>query len=307
MNYYRENYVDSTSGEIKYYGPSLAEYGMLLELASKCGEANITISCPLARAMIYMLDSPAFNQDSSLLSGSPEADEAKDIGVFIHNNAWFARGLKQWGQAAENIGFIELGRLAMRKGNELFDNTRKAINAFKKKYSFIPFRLDGAKALPDFFYESRSSGYANYRYYPELLESGILSREEAKKIVEYRSRLGGQEFGMTTIPDDIYERKRKKVEGDDILFHYDNWTLISYLKAMLKYGFYEEFEYSLQGHINYHTSQDIFMNYEQARRGNTFRNAYADFCIPSQLVLPMAWKLSCQIGLKCMQKSSSFI
>ena len=298
FKYFLDNFIDESSGEIKYYGPSLAEYGMLLELVTlfnvsstgqKWLKANIAKSQKLAKAMLKLLNTPTdVDKNSGLLIGSPEADEAQDIGVFIHNNAFVAIGLEKWGILASDYALGAIATKAVTAGRNLTNLVRTAIDNFKEKHGFVPYRLDGKTVQPEKYYESRKAGYANYRYYPEMLESGILTQDEAEQIVYERLNRGGEEFGMTVFPNNLSEYNRTRLYS----YHYDNWTIISYLKAMINYNLPEAFKRTFAGHILFHMCHDTYIAYEQVYKGGDIRTAYADYCVPSQLALPMMYLLA---------------
>ncbi|MFA6815934.1 MAG: hypothetical protein WCS73_06525 [Lentisphaeria bacterium] len=303
LKYFLENFIDKTTGKIKYYGPSLAEYGMLLELITlfdktnigrKWLTANIAKSQKIVKAMLKLLNkTETIDKTSGLLIGIPEADEAKDIGIFIHNNAYFAVGLEKWGLVASNYELESIAAEANNVGRKLKMLTRSAIDKFKAQYGFVPYRLDGATTKPERFFESRNSGYANYRYYPELLESGILTQDEIEQIVHDRLNLYGEEFGMTVFPDKGGELNREELDN----YHYDNWTIMSYVKALINYNLPEAFKRTFAGHILFHMCPDIYVAYEQVSRSGEPRTAWADYCIPSQLALPMMYLLAKESGI----------
>ncbi len=56
------------------------------------------------------------------------------------------------------------------------------------------------------------ASYTNYRYWPELLSSGLLPAEMARRIVDARLSGGGQFCGMTRFAD-----------------HLDDWPLADHL------------------------------------------------------------------------------
>ncbi len=304
LEYFLDNFIIPETGNINYYGPSLAEYGMLLELIAnfnfypdgqKWLKDNIIKSARIAEYVLNISDTDKY---SGLYRGVPEADEVKDVGVYIHNNAYLATGLIKWGKMADEYTIGKISQQAIADGYNLKTLTRKAIDNFKQNYGFIPYRLDKATIQPKLYYESRHAGYANYRYYPELLESGILTQEETNEIVTSRLKHGGEEFGMTIFPN-------KPVDGKK--YHYDDWTLVSYLKAMLHYKMPEAFTRSFLGHLLYHMSRDTFIAYEQVHRGNLIREAYADYCIPSQLTLPMIYKLAMNSSIDMNQIINKYL
>ncbi len=65
----------------------------------------------------------------------------------------------------------------------------------------------------------RLASYTNYRYWPELLSSGLLPAEMANRVVDARLSAGGQFCGMTRFAD-----------------HLDDWPLADYLSGLWSLG-----------------------------------------------------------------------
>jgi hypothetical protein len=139
--------------------------------------------------------------------------------------------------------------------------------------------VDGTEDFRSFA-ESRPATYVNYRYYPELLETAILPREDANAIIRAREDREGEQFGMT-----LFGR------GDEEETHYDNWPLASYARGLLELGERRRFHNALVGHALHHQTHDTFTAYEQVTQTGDPRRCYADWCVPCQLVLPrmLAW------------------
>ncbi len=276
--FYLENFVSHPDGVLKYYGPSLAEYGMLLDMGTRLFEGlpeSARIHCDeLAGLLVRKFECRnELDAATGLPVGVPEADEVNDKGVFSHNSAWCARGLKKWGASRENNRFFEFGAA-------LEARLKDEISKFKQVHGFIPFRFDGDCGLPEKFCLTRQGSYANYRYYPELLESGILTKDEAAEVIAYRHERGGDYNGVTlfyTFPEKV---------ADYGEWHYDDWTLMSYANALAHYGFAEEYRRVFAGHLALHVEPETFIAYEQVTHGNGMRRAYADYCVPCELVLP---------------------
>ncbi len=90
-------------GTIKYYGPSISEYGQLLHtgalLAERAGPAGWWDEgfAPLNRIaeLLLHLRAEAAKTDG-LIAGVPEADTREDVRKYFHNNAWVVKGLRRW-------------------------------------------------------------------------------------------------------------------------------------------------------------------------------------------------------------------
>ena len=95
-------------GTIKYYGPSISEYGQLLHTAAlleqRAGAAGWWAEGYKAldrmAEFLLRLRAEAANQ-SNLIAGVPEADTRKDVARYFHNNAWAAKGLRRWADLCE--------------------------------------------------------------------------------------------------------------------------------------------------------------------------------------------------------------
>ena len=122
---------------------------------------------------------------------------------------------------------------------------------------------------PAFVTATRDSSYTNYRYWPELLSSGLLPPEQATRIVEARLNAGGQFCGMTRFCQWL-----------------DDWPLAEYLEGLWALGRKDDFLLSLYGHVAYHQAEGHLTAYEQVSfPPGRERAAY---CLPCQLVAPRA-------------------
>ena len=119
---------------------------------------------------------------------------------------------------------------------------------------------------------SKAASYTNYRYWPELLSSGLLPVGMANRLVEARLSFGGQFCGMTRFRDWL-----------------DDWPLADYLYGLWSLGRENDFLLSLYGHIAYHQAEGHLAAYEQV----TFPpgRPRACYCLPSQLVAARAARL----------------
>lgn len=261
---YLHRFVDPESGEIDYYGCSIAEYGMLLRWFYRFPEPFQQEHAIYARALLRKLSQLPIDPEYGLLIGSPEADERSDQGVFAHNNAQAAAGLIAAGDV---------------HGKELAEKLVTALRIHKKKCGFLPWRLDQLIPEPENFYDERKSSYANYRYYPELMESGILPLPMEEEIIALRLKHNGEENGITTM-------RNGRSDGVPGNYHYDDWTLWSIAAADFRAGRTERFNAAWQGHLSLHTCPDTYICYEQVNAFGSPRRPYADFCVPSQLTLP---------------------
>ena len=68
------------------------------------------------------------------------------------------------------------------------------------------------------------ASYTNYRYWPELLSSGLLPSEQANRVVAARLMAGGQFCGMSRFAG-----------------HLDDWPLTEYLYGLWSLGRHNDF------------------------------------------------------------------
>jgi hypothetical protein len=113
------------------------------------------------------------------------------------------------------------------------------------------------------------ASYTNYRYWPELLSSGILPTDLANRVVKARLSAGGQFCGMTRFAD-----------------HLDDWPLADYLNGLWSLGRKKDYLFSLYGHVAYHQAERHLTAYEQMSFPPG--RPQADYCLPCQLVAARA-------------------
>jgi len=269
-------------GTLKYYGPSLSEYGQLLHTAARLeeragpGDWWPDAVKPLDRIAQYLLGLRAAAKDDGLLAGVPEADTRRDTGKYFHNNGWVAKGLRRWADVCERRGATPATPIpTLRKvAAALADDTLRAIGRTwpgDPADWWLPPRVEPL-ARPASVTATTESSYTNYRYWPELLSSGLLPAEMANRVVHSRLTAGGQFCGMTRFAG-----------------HLDDWPLAEYLAGLWSLGRKSDFLLSLYGHVAYHQAQGHLTAYEQV----TFppgRSA-ADYCLPCQLVAARAARL----------------
>lgn len=270
-------------GTIAYRGTSLAELGQLLHtavlLADRAGvQAWWLEGFPAMNRIaevLFALRQDAKKEDG-LLVGVPEDDEKKKIGKYFHNNAWVARGLREWADLCDQM------HASPTPGTHTLRETARAIAIDTLAAIRHCWPLDPADwwlppqveplARPASLTGTREASYTNYRYWPELLASGLLPAEMANRLVDARLSGGGQFCGMT------------RFEG-----WLDDWPLADYLYALWRLGRKQDFLLSLYGHVAYHQAAGHLTAYEQI----TFppgkkKGAY---CLPCQLVAARAARL----------------
>jgi len=271
-------------GAIRYYGPSLSEYGQLLtmirSLIERGARADWLSRCvkPVAALAQRVSDLTGSAARPSLASGAPEADTAADRATYFHNNAWLWRGLSDWSWIADK-------RLGLRREAEgvraravrlrlvLIRAIRDTWPRDRDDWWLRPMverENDGSLARPvGRVTASRLGSYTNYRYWPELLSSGALPEDLMRRVVEARLKGGGQWLGMTRFED-----------------HLDDWPLNHYLEGLWALGMRAEYRYVLWGHLLYHQARGHLTAYEQVSLPPGRK--VADYCLPGQLVVARA-------------------
>ncbi|MHC4538425.1 MAG: hypothetical protein ACYS74_01425 [Planctomycetota bacterium] len=274
------------NGTFKYYGPSITEYGQILHTAALLEERAGTESwwhegfSELDRISEYLLQLHASAaKEGGLISGVPEADTRTDIGKYFHNNAWASKGLQRWAELCERRRATPTTTIpTIRKvSTALARDTLRAIQTTwpdDPSDWWLPPRVEPL-ARPTCLTGTREASYTNYRYWPELLSSGLLPHNMANRIVNARLSAGGQFCGMTRFLERL-----------------DDWPLTDYLYGIWSLGRKSDFLLSLYGHIAYHQAEGHLTAYEQV----TFPpgRKVADYCLPCQLVAARAARLLVQ-------------
>jgi len=282
FRYWLLNFVRA-DGTINYYGTSVSEYGQLLHTAALLheragGEGWLEEGLePLDRIALHILRLRSeAEKDDGLIAGSPEADEREKVGKYFHNNLWAAKGLMRWAELCERVRAslsTPTGEVR-RAADALLADTLAAIERAWSECGdegWLPPQVEPLPR-PDSLTATRDASYTNYRYYPEMLSSGLLPEAMANRIVELRLNAGGQFCGMTRFMN-----------------HLDDWTLADYLYGLWHLGRRDDFLLSLYGHISYHQAEGHLTAYEQVSFPPGKEKAA--YCLPCQLVAARAARL----------------
>ena len=278
FRYWLERFVRD-DGSIDYYGPSISEYGQLLHTAALLDERAGPSAwwddgkAALGRLAGYLT---RLHREAApgggLIAGAPEADERAKVAVYFHNNAWASKGLARWAALCERHGEPESE--AQEVAYALADSTLAAIDrawpADEADWWLTP-RIEPLDR-PEHLTDTRDASYTNYRYWPELLSSGLLPDGMANRVVDARLSGGGQFCGQTRF-----------------MGHLDDWPLADYLYGLWSLGRKDDFLLSLYGHVTYHQAEGHLTAYEQV----TFPpgRERAAYCLPCQLVPARAARL----------------
>ena len=281
FSYWLQSFVQD-DGSVRYYGTSLSEYGQLLTTARRVlhrtGDKfwlldNLT---PIKRLAAFVRAVIRDEGRIDLPMGVPEADESEFGATYFHNSAWLARGLFDWSALLrDSLHRDEEAEEVNKEGHEL---RGALIVAMEEAWSedgwwLRPMR---EKESPGYFEAparcitaNRLGSYTNYRYWPELLGSNVLTSDLATRIVKARLNGGGQHIGVTRFEQ-----------------HLDDWPLMDYLDGLRRLGMWEDYRISVWGHVFYHQAEGHLTAYEQV----TFPpgTKKADYCLPCQLVATRA-------------------
>lgn len=292
--YYLRRFVRA-DGTIAYYGPSLSEYGGLMWCAAIVAEARparvpeiASAMRPLVHTVLSMFQKymPAQKQASDgmlgpnrLLSGSPEADTRGDRREYFHNNFQVLLGLRLVSAVYRANGEKELAAETAGMAEVHERLIRRAYDASRLRLGGVPYEPGQTNLVAD-IQSDETMTFANYRYYPEMLETGFLSREDAELLCTYREKNNGEWHGMCqfTLPG----------RGHEV----DNWPIAAYARGLLEYGMTDRFERVLKAHLDFYLSDDTYTAYEQIWNEGSPRTPAAPFCVPVQLVLPrlLGWR-----------------
>jgi hypothetical protein len=264
---------------------SVSEYGQLLHTAALLEERGGTEGWwnegfkHLDRIAEYLLGlRAAAIKDGGLLAGVPEADKCASPGRFFHNSAWAAKGLLRWAdlcerqKASPKTSTPVVRKVAADIGHDTLQAIRRTWPSDPNDWWLPPQvePLPRPACLTDGGWSTAS--YTNYRYWPELLSSGLLPAELAHRVVESRLSAGGQFCGMSRFAHLL-----------------DDWPLADYLYGLWSLGRKNDFLLSLYGHIAYHQAEGHLTAYEAIALPPGER--YADYSLPCQLVAARAGRL----------------
>lgn len=275
-------------GSIDFSGPSIAEYGQLLHTAAVLKERaaknlnDFWDVCfgALDRMAEYLLRLRAESEkDDGLVIGGPEDDERDKPGKYFHNNAWAAKGIARWADLCERLNASPSTSpgLARKITRTLAEDTLAAIRRTWPEDPddwWLPPQIEPVER-PESLTATRVASYTNYRYYPELLSSGLLPVDLANRIVASRLSAGGQFCGMTRFED-----------------HLDDWPLADYLYGLWSLGRKDDFLLSLYGHVAYHQAEGDLTAFEQVSFPPG--KEVMPYCLPCQLVAARVARLLVQ-------------
>ena len=206
--------------------------------------------------------------------GLTNADEIAAADVYFHNAAWTVRGLRDF------AAMLRLTSSSPRQADAMAQQAESLCRVLLETIDWCwagPSPWPGAAAnqppCPDEgITASRGAGYANYRYWPELMGSGVLPAKRMRQLLRARLTSGGQFAGASRI--------RFHGEGRDVI---DNWPIVGWFRHLASMGLGDELQIGLLGHILYHQAQDHLAAYESVTMPPGRR--FSDYCLPCQLVV----------------------
>ncbi|NUQ65256.1 MAG: hypothetical protein HUU20_22545 [Pirellulales bacterium] len=292
LSYYFDNFIQA-DGTFHYYGPAISEYGQLLHLATDCvrltgDEAWFDRHRPAIHRVVDQLlrlraesrKQPTDALTYGLLYGSPEADTREQTEYYFSNSAWCWRGMREIGSLEAEIGRKRQQPELLRDGQALLaecDAMRSDILRSVERslvpaeaVPFLPPIAGFGKPFATMTQDTLAS-YTNYRYWLETLSSQCLPPDQEWLMIQYRLAHGGELLGMT------------RFSG-----HLDDWPYYHYARSLLAHDRVAHFLLGYFGHLAHHQMPGTFMAYEQvAIQGYGRRRQIADYCVPSQLTIPL--------------------
>ncbi|MBM3791879.1 MAG: hypothetical protein FJW35_16220, partial [Acidobacteria bacterium] len=221
--YWLMNMVNS-DGTLSYPAACLGEYGQLLHTAALLQERAGPVGWwedgyPVLDRMaehVMRLWRTTAHEGSKLIMGPADEDLHSMRRRYFHTNAWLAKGLQRWATLCQRVCATPSTSLTQIRetAETLADDTIVAVRqTWPEDPSdwWLPPCIEPVER-PRNLTATTLASYTNYRYYPEILSSGILPTDLANRVVEARLNGGGQFCGMTRFMDWT-----------------DHWTLAEYL------------------------------------------------------------------------------
>lgn len=293
LGYYLSRFVGQ-DGTFNYYGPAVSEYGQMLALAARCVRLTKDVSWlrehlpPLERIVNHLFAERAASRrrltpdapQYGLLWGAAEADNRDQPNFYFSGDVWCWRGLVELGRLLIEVGrqnhdddWRRFGERCLAEAEDYRQDILRALHRAWREDVEPPFLspVAGWDQPFDRMTQDRFASYTNYRYWLEMLSAGLLPPEMRDAIIAYRLSHGGELLGMTRF-----------------MGHLDDWPYAHYAWGMLSADRVEHYLLGFYAHLAHHQTPGTFTAYEQVGiRGNAERHNVADYCVPSQLVVPL--------------------
>lgn len=269
-------------GTVDYYGMSVSELGQLVHIAGLfAGWPQHAAFCAryagligaLARRAARMLREAV--QRDEVVRGLPEADFWQDEGAserpYLSGHLWLFRGLRTYMLAvgssspAQDASIDDIAA-------ELVDYAGDLVSRSEQDGDFVP-AISGSQQVFRRMTESREASYTNYRFWPEMLSSGIVPKKLAEAIVRWRQTHGGELMGMTRFANWL-----------------DDWPVWHYAQGLLRLGRQVEYTLLMWAHLLHHQMPGWWVAYEQVDvvpDEHGWRRPKAGQVVPSQLTVPL--------------------
>ena len=293
LGYYLDRFV-KPDGTLGYYGPAVAEYGQIVDLAAACVRRTGDMAWfdhhrpAIDRLVEHLLRLRTESKESQspeavgygLLFGGAEADTRKETHYYFSGSAWGWRGLHEAGKLFGEIGrqrgddnLVRRGEQILAKAEALRADVLRAVErsiVAAGEQPFLP-PMTGFKEPFATMTQDRLASYTNYRYWLETLSARCLEPEQERMILDYRLAHGGELLGMT------------RFSG-----HLDDWPYWHHASGVLGHDRVSHYLLGYFGHMAHHQTPGTFTAYEQVPiRGYGLRRETADYCVPAQLITPI--------------------
>lgn len=289
LGYYFDRFVKE-DGTLRYYGPAVAEYGQLLDLAvavvERTGDSSwfdrhqqaIERIAGYLRGLCVQAkqSQPADAPTHGLIIGSAEADTRNDTRCYFSGNVWCWRGLREVGRLLVSLGHQRHDDAMAGRGQELLTECESLRADIQRAVSRSVVQSQGRPFLPPIagdckpfgrMTENTLASYTNYRYWLEMLSARCLEAKQEEMILDYRQHVGGELLATTRFAN-----------------HLDDWPYYHQAFGLLSHDRIDRYLLGYFAHIAHHQTPGTFTAYEQVPiRGWRFRRQVADYCIPSQL------------------------
>ena len=255
LRYVRED------GSIDYYGPSISEYGQLLDL--------------IARTDAMSGWGPRIGGCGLLLRALYEADYAADDDAhgkrYLSSALWLIRGIerarlqeREYAEATEGPGAEETWERARAMAAMIVPEPNEE--------GFVRADLDNPEVF-ERMTDGREASYTNYRFWPEMLSSGLMPDAAEDAIVHWRRHHGGELMGMTRFYD-----------------HLDDWPVWHYAQSLLRLGLGQTYTMLMWAHLLHHQMPGWWTSYEQvavAPDAIGWRREMAGQVVPCQVTVAL--------------------
>ncbi len=219
---YIDNYFDKfvrDDGVILYRGPETGQFGRMLTVVAQYVNnggnpallqkhakridaiADILLSMR-AKALTLAQDDPAYG----IISGWSEADAvlepdpARYMQPYFSNSAEAARGFRDLGRIWMRIGFAERGKKLIAEAEAIVADMNLAMKRSTLTVdgeTMVPTIAGAKEPFHIVLQRDRSDPqWRSYRSWMEMLHSGMLTREQADDIIDYRGRHHDVMLGM---------------------------------------------------------------------------------------------------------------